>query len=114
MRDFYSATPGRFLAFYPWKMITQGDPGPSLVNQELSVNEIIGASLPVSMTLGVVAVGIAVFVGVAIGTLAAVKRGGAFDWLSLSVALVGISLPSFVAAGLLVALFSTKLHWFPY
>ena len=113
-RDFKAESAWQFLGWYPWRMITQRDLGPSLMNQELSVNEIIGASLPVSMTLGLVAVLIAVVCGVAIGTLAAVKRGGAWDWVSLTVALVGISLPSFVAAGLLVALFSTKLHWFPY
>ena len=112
--QFHADKPVQFLIYYPWKMIRHGDLGPSLLNQQFSVNEIIGAALPVSVTLGIVAVGIAVFVGVGIGTLAAVKRGGVFDWLSLSVALVGISLPSFVAAGLLVALFATKLHWFPY
>ena len=51
-----------------------------------------------SITLGLFALTIAVVVGVGVGTLAAVQRGGPFDWLSLAVALVGISLPSFVTA----------------
>jgi ABC-type dipeptide/oligopeptide/nickel transport system permease component len=56
---------------------------------------------------------IATFAGVTLGALAAVRRGGPVDYLSLAVALVGISVPSFVtAAGLLVA-FTVRLHWFP-
>lgn len=113
-QEFNAESAPQFLMHYPRRILFHGDFGPSLLNQELSVNEIIGAALPVSVTLGLVAVLLATGVGVAIGTFAAVRRGGIFDWLSLSVALVGISLPSFVAAGLLVAVFSTHLRWFPY
>ena len=51
--------------------------------------------------------------GMLIGTLAAVYRGGAFEWMSLSVVLVGISVPSFVTAALLLSIFAGALHWFP-
>ena len=57
---------------------------------------------------------IATFAGVAIGTLAAVSRGGPFDWFSLSVALVGISLPGFVSAAASLRRSSTcDWHLFP-
>ena len=111
--QFHADSPLRFLAFYPWRLITTGDFGPSMVHREWTVNEIIGDALAVSVTLGLFAVTLAVLVGVGIGTLAAVRRGGAFDWFSLTVALVGISLPSFVAASILLSVFAVWLGWFP-
>jgi oligopeptide transport system permease protein len=113
-KQFHAESSWDFLTYYPWRLITQGDFGPSLTNKEWSVGDLLGTALPVSLTLGLFAILLAVVVGVGVGTLAAVRRGGFFDWFSLSLALGGISLPSFVAAGLLVAVFCTKLHWFPY
>lgn len=100
-----------FLTHYPVQLL-HGDFGPSLTYEEWSVSKIIGDALPISVTLGLFAMNVAVAGGMLIGALAAVKRGGAFDWLSLSVALIGISLPSFVTASVLFAVFSVKLHWF--
>ena len=65
------------------------------------------------MALGLLALVIGAIFGMLIGTLAAVYRGGAFDWASLSVVLVGISVPSFVTAALLLSIFAGALHWFP-
>jgi oligopeptide transport system permease protein len=102
-----------FLAFYPTQIITQGDFGPSMQYPEWSVNDILKRALPVSITLGLFALVIALIAGLGVGTMAAVNRGGAFDWLSLSLVLLGISLPSFIAAAVLLTLFAGKLHWFP-
>ena len=102
-----------FLAYYPWQVVRHGDFGPSMVQQEFSVNYILKNALPVSVTIGMAGLALAVLLGVGIGTLAAVRRGGPVDAASLSVALVGISLPSFVAAALLLICFAVKLHWFP-
>lgn len=102
-----------FLTHYPWMLIRHGDFGYSLNYEEWTVNDILKASLPISVTLGMFALTIATFCGVTLGTLAAVRRGGLVDYLSLLVALIGISVPSFVtAAGLLIAL-AVKVHWFP-
>jgi oligopeptide transport system permease protein len=101
-----------FLTYYPWKML-HGDLGPSLVYKGWSVNDVLRASLPISVTLGLFAMDIALVFGSFIGTLAAVRRGGPFDYASLVVALVGISLPGFVVAGVLIKIFSDKLGWFP-
>jgi oligopeptide transport system permease protein len=65
----------------------------------------------VSMTLGLFAMCIAVPVGVGIGTLAAVRRAGILDWASLSIALIGISVPSFVVATVLL-MFAATTHSF--
>lgn len=110
--EYHADSPWKFLAYYPWRLLTRGDFGPSMAYREWSVNEIIFDSLPVSVTLGVFAIVIAVLVGVAVGTLAAVKRGGLFDWFSLTIALAGISLPSFVVASVLLSIFAVNLRWF--
>lgn len=76
------------------------------------MTEIIATALPVSITLGLFAMMIAVPVGVTVGTLAAVNRGGVLDWASLLIALVGISVPGFVVAGVLL-MFAVTTRWFP-
>ena len=63
--------------------------------------------------MGLVAITIAVIVGVTVGTIAAVGRGGVVDWLSLGLTLIGISLPSFVTAAVLLIVFAADLKWFP-
>jgi oligopeptide transport system permease protein len=103
---FHASSPGKFLTHYPWKIITTGDFGPSLNYQEFSVNDILRKSLPVSVTLGLAAVGIALIGGVFLGTIAAVRRNGVMDWSSLAIALIGVSVPSFVGASLLLSSFA--------
>lgn len=102
-----------FLMHYPRKVLLEQDFGPSMEYGEWSVNDILKSALPVSLTLGLFALLIATFAGVAIGTLAAVRRGGAVDLFSLAVALIGISLPSFVTAGVLLLVFAVTLNWLP-
>ncbi|MDB5358492.1 MAG: binding--dependent transport system inner rane component family protein [Phycisphaerales bacterium] len=99
-----------FLGYYPTRMLV-GDFGPSF-SYDLQVSKLIGDALPVSASLGVFALCIAVIFGTAVGALAAVRRNGPADWLSLTVALIGISVPSFVAASLLFAMFSMRVHLF--
>jgi oligopeptide transport system permease protein len=99
---FHARSAWQFLAWYPYNIIRHGDFGPSMQYREWSVNDIIGMSLPVSVTLGLFSLVIALIVGVTVGAIAAVKRGGIADWTSLSIALIGISLPSFVMAALLL------------
>src|SRR2546423_5662601 len=99
---FHATSAMQFLTFYPWNIVRHFDFGPSMQYREWSVNDIIATALPVSVTLGLFSLIIAVMVGVSIGTLAAVKRGGGADWLSVTIALAGISLPSFVVAALLL------------
>jgi oligopeptide transport system permease protein len=107
-RQYHADTWWRFLGTYPWRLIRHGDLGPSMVQKGWSVNAILAASVPVSVTLGLFALLVALLGGVVIGMLAAVRRGGVLDWLSL-----GISLPSFVTAGLLLIFFAVQLRWFP-
>ena len=112
-RKFHAQSAASFLAYYPTRVLTTGDFGPSMQYAEWSVNDILKSALPVSIALGLFALTIGTLAGVSVGTLAAVHRDGAFDWLSLGIVLLGISLPSFISAALLLSIFSGWLHWFP-
>jgi oligopeptide transport system permease protein len=111
--QFHAETPAKFLAYYTQRIVFHADFGKSMEYDEWSVNDILKSALPVSVTLGLFSLVIALFAGVGIGTLAAVRRGGVLDWLSLTIALLGISLPGFVAAAVLSIVFAEKLGWFP-
>src|SRR5262245_55758609 len=78
-RQFHAKDAWQFLAFYPHRVLTTGDFGPSLYHKEWTVNDILSSALPVSITLGMFALTVAIVVGTTVGTLAAVKRGGALD-----------------------------------
>ena len=62
----------KFLSWYPWRLL-QGDLGPSLMYHGWTVNDVVRYSLPVSVTLGMFGMTIALLVGAFIGALAAVK-----------------------------------------
>ena len=108
MREqFHADSAWQFLGYYPFNILVHGDFGHSLQYREWTVNEIIRSALPVSIILGTFAMIIATIAGIGVGVLAAVRRGGPADWLSLSIALIGISVPSFVVAALLLMLSAT-------
>ncbi len=87
------------------------DLGPSLMYRDRNVNEIIGASLPISMTLGLAAMLIALVIGLAAGIIGAVRPNSFADVSTLAVALVGVSLPNFVIGTALVLVFPVWLGW---
>ena len=93
--------------------VLHGDFGPSLKYRDLSVRALIGAGLPVSLTLGLAALLVALAAGVPLGTWAALRRGTAIDHGIMSVAVLGAALPSFVTGPLLVLAFGLGLHWLP-
>lgn len=86
------------------------DLGPSLQYRDRKVNEIIAESLPVSMTLGLLAIVMATVLGVGAGVIGAIKPGSVVDALTLGLSLIGISLPTFVIGTLLLLTFSV---WWP-
>jgi oligopeptide transport system permease protein len=93
--------------------IVRGDFGDSLRYTGQSVNEIIWRHLPYSATIGVLAYLLALIIGIAAGTFAALKQNSGFDYGSMSAALLGLSVPNFVLGPLLVLVFSFWLYWFP-
>jgi ABC-type dipeptide/oligopeptide/nickel transport system permease component len=101
-----------FLGYYPMRIVTAGDFGPSMHQKGFSVNDLLRDKWKVSFSLGFVALGIAVVVGMTIGTLSAVRRDGIIDWAGMTLTLVGISVPAFVTAAVLVLVFVAHLRWF--
>lgn len=97
----------------PFGGVLSGDLGPSLSLRDYTVNDILAESLPISVTLGGLALGWAVVVGVIAGTLAASLRGGRFDGAVRLGAALGVALPNFVVAGLLVLIFALSWPLFP-
>ena len=93
--------------------IVRGDFGDSLKYQGQSVNEIIKRHLPYSATIGILAYLLALAIGLTAGTIAALKQNSAFDYGSMSLAMLGLSLPNFVLGPLLVLIFAFGLYWFP-
>jgi oligopeptide transport system permease protein len=91
----------------------RGDFGISLSYPGQTVNAILRRSIPVSAAVGIMAYLLALVVGVAIGTVAAVRQNSRLDYGSMAFAMFGISLPNFVLGPLLVLLFSLSLYWFP-
>jgi len=93
--------------------ILQGDFGPSFKYKDYSVNELIEQALPVSATIGLLAFIFTTIVGVGIGTLAALKQNTWLDYTMMSTAMLGVIMPSFVLAPVLIYVFSIKLGWLP-
>jgi oligopeptide transport system permease protein len=85
------------------------DFGPSLKYRDFSVTEIVAESLPISALLGGCALIVALLVGLPAGALAASRRGSWIDTGVMGAATLGIALPNFVLAGVLVLLF--VFHW---
>jgi oligopeptide transport system permease protein len=93
--------------------VLRGDLGPSFKNKDYTVNELIAMSLPVSIVLGLVALAIAVFLGVTAGIVSAIKQNSAMDYTFMSVAVTGISVPTFVIGPVLMLIFAVTLKWLP-
>jgi len=90
--------------------LAQGDLGPSLNYRSRTVNEIIGEMLPTSLELGAWALLVALLVGLPLGVMAAVRRNRWIDYVSSSLALGGICIPSFVLGPILVLIFGIHLR----
>jgi len=99
-----------------WIMISntaRGDFGESLKYQGQSVNEIIWRHLPYSATIGFLAYLLALAIGLTAGIIAALKQNSAFDYGSMALAMLGLSVPNFVLGPILVLIFSLGLFIFP-
>ncbi|MEX2535849.1 MAG: ABC transporter permease [Trueperaceae bacterium] len=95
-----------------WKQIAFGDLGSSLVTRRPVVRDILGV-LPPTIELATLGTIIAALIGIPLGALSAIKRRSWIDYLAMSVALLGVSMPLFWLGMLLLLVFSLFLGWFP-
>jgi oligopeptide transport system permease protein len=93
--------------------LVQGDLGPSFRYRDYRVSDIIGDAFPQSMRLGALSMLLAFVVGVSLGIAAALRKNTLFDRLISGVAMIGISVPIFVVAPLMVLVFAVLLDWLP-
>ena len=93
--------------------IISGDFGPSFQYKDWTVNELIARGFPVSATIGGLAMLIAFVLGTLIGTLAALRQNTAVDYSVMGVAMLGISIPNFVVAPLLILGVAVYAGWLP-
>lgn len=93
--------------------VLQGDFGPSYRYTGQTVNDFIAAGAPVSARLGLVTVVFVLAAAIPMGILAALKNGKWQDMLLMALATIGVTIPSFVIASLLIYVFSYMLNWLP-
>ena len=92
--------------------LVTGDLGTSLFSREPVFGRLLQA-LPATAELAVTGLGMALMIAVPLGTVAAVRRGSGLDHGSRFVALLGVSVPNFVLAPLLILAFAIELNWLP-
>ena len=93
--------------------LVQGDLGPSFKYRHHTVNDILAQALPVSLTLGWLAFGTALGIGIPTGFIGAVHRGRWPDWAGSFLVLTGVCIPTFVLAPRLGLIVSLRLGWLP-
>ena len=89
------------------------DFGPSLKHQDWTVNEILADGVPVSLTIGIAAIMVALVIGVVSGVVGALRPSSAADAATQLLAVVGISVPSFVTGAVLLIVVAAKLRLLP-
>jgi oligopeptide transport system permease protein len=94
-------------------VVTRFDFGPSYKRVSRSVTDIIGDFFPTSAILGILAVGLAVLIGIPLGVISALRPNTPLDHLASFVAVVGYSVPSFIVGPLLVWVCALWLGWLP-
>lgn len=87
--------------------------GPSYTSKSRSVTNIIEQQFPVSIQLGIMALLIGLVIGIPLGIMAAMRHNTSLDYLSMGIAIIGVSLPVIVIGPILVRLFGVSLKWLP-
>ena len=93
--------------------ILHGDLGPSYKYTGKEVTDFISNGFPVSAKLGGITVIFVVLASLPLGILAAVKNGKWQDMLVMGIATIGVTIPSFVIASILIYVFSFRVNWLP-
>ncbi|AXI10616.1 ABC transporter permease subunit [Oceanobacillus sp. 143] len=84
------------------KSIVTLDLGPSIKQPDQTVNDLLGRGFPISFELGILTIVVAVLSGITLGIIAALRHNGIIDYLAMALAVLGISIPNFILATLLI------------
>lgn len=94
------------------KDLLHGDMGPSFIQKNRTVNEMLGNGFPMTARLGLVSILLTLVISIPLGVIAALKRGRWQDSTIMVIATLGVCMPSFLVATLLIYVFCIKLGWF--
>lgn len=89
------------------------DFGPSIKDPNRTVNELLARGFPISFELGIITILVAVISGIILGTLAALRHNKIIDYAAMAFAVIGISIPNFVLATLLIQQLAVNVNLFP-
>ncbi|HIC67761.1 MAG: oligopeptide ABC transporter permease OppB [Paracoccus sp. (in: a-proteobacteria)] len=103
----------RQIASYLWGIVANFDFGPSFVYPDRTVNQLIAAGFPVTLTYGTLSFIAAVVVGVGLGVVAAIWHNGFLDYLAVGISIGAQVLPNFVMAPILVLVFTLWYRMLP-
>jgi oligopeptide transport system permease protein len=95
------------------KGVAVGDFGPSMKYRGKTVLDIINENYKVSLILGGLSFLLASLIGVSLGVIAALRQNRIADYATMAVAILGVCIPTFVTAPLLILVFASKLGWLP-
>ena len=98
---------------YMSNLIFRFDLGESFKKVNYSVNELVVGGFPASAQVGIWAIVVSMAIGIPLGIISALKRGGWMDWFSMILATFGIAVPTFIIAMLLLYIFAMTLGWLP-
>jgi oligopeptide transport system permease protein len=102
-----------FFGIYMRRLVVEGSLGPSIKVQGRTVEALLAPALPVSITLGLLSLLIASALGLVLGIRAGLNPNSPADYASMGLAMLGLSLPSFVIGATLVIVFALELGWLP-
>ncbi|GAK08696.1 ABC transporter permease [Geomicrobium sp. JCM 19038] len=89
------------------------DFGPSMVTRSREVSDMLASGFPASLQLGLVTLILAVISGIILGVLAALRHNKMIDYVTMFIAIIGISIPNFIQAMLFIQYISTQFDFFP-
>jgi ABC-type dipeptide/oligopeptide/nickel transport system permease component len=87
--------------------------GPTYSSRSRTVNDILREQLPISIQLGIMALLFAIFLGIPLGIMSGLNRNSPIDYVSMAIAIFGVSVPTIVLGPLMMWLFGVQLKWLP-
>jgi oligopeptide transport system permease protein len=95
------------------KGLIQGDLGASFRYADWSVNDLVASALPVSLSIGGIAILLSAVIGVTLGIVAALRQNSLVDYFVMLLGNVGSAVPSFVLGPVMIIVFAILLKWLP-
>ncbi|MDL4838860.1 ABC transporter permease [Aquibacillus rhizosphaerae] len=95
------------------KSIVTFDFGPSIKQPTSSVNDLLSRGFPISLELGLVSITVAIISGILLGIIAALRHNGMIDYIAMTIAVLGISIPNFILATQLIQTFAVYFKILP-